>query len=140
VTIQKAGVPSIQEVKRAKSRLKILPNPMPDDILNRDIDPEKAVESPWQVVPKPTVNPSAWDRAELTIIAFEDLYATDPWLTRKTVKEHIESMGGATTPYRSYALVYEQDDKPIIIDGHHRLTALWLLGLESAPVWLVKEK
>jgi len=140
VTIQKAGVPSIQEVKRAKSRLKILPNPMPDDILDRDIDPDKAVESPWAIVPKPTINPNAWDEAELTIIALEDLYATDPWLTRKTVKEHIESMGGATTPYRSYALVYEQDDKPIIIDGHHRLTALWLLGLESAPVWLVKEK
>jgi ParB-like chromosome segregation protein Spo0J len=30
------------------------------------------------------------------------------------------------------------DGRNIIIDGHHRLMAAWLLGFDEAPVWKVK--
>jgi hypothetical protein len=45
-------------------------------------------------------------------------------------------MGQALTPYRNYALVYDDGEKNIIVDGHHRLFAMWLLGMDTAPVWL----
>ena len=129
-------VPSKVEVERAKSRLKILPNPTD---INPDLDPTKAVESAWEVVSVPTIDPNIWDNAELALVTFEDLVGTDTYLRRKKVKEHIESMGSATTPYRNFALVLERDGKQIIIDGHHRLMAMWLLGMTEAPVWLAKE-
>ena len=80
-----------------------------------------------------------WDNAELAIVQLSDLVGTDPFLKRKNVEEHIKSMGQATTPYRSHALVMEVGGKNVIIDGHHRLMATWLLGQTEAPVWLAKE-
>jgi hypothetical protein len=129
-------VPSKLEVKRAKSRLEILPNPPQ---VPEDLDPEKVVESPWKVTPVITVDPNIWDTAELALVRFEDLTATDEYMRRKKLKEHIEHMGSATTPYRNFALVVERDGEQIIIDGHHRLMAMWLLGMTEAPVWLAKE-
>mgnify|MGYP006273699821 FL=1 len=130
----KAGVPSIIEVERALSRLEILPNPLPNLVAH----PDKWVESPWRTVPVPTVNPNVWDTAELVLIELQDLVGTDPVLKRKKLKQHIEAMGQATTPYRGYALIVIQGDEQIIVDGHHRLMAMWLLGQEIAPVWMVQ--
>ena len=97
------------------------------------------VQSAWETIPVITVNPNIWDNAELALIQFENLTGTDLYLRRKKLKEHIESMGQATTPFRAFALVVERDGKQIIIDGHHRLMAMWLLGMTEAPVWLAKE-
>ena len=126
-------VPSKMEVERALSRLEILPNPphVPDGK-----NPDKLVEIAWYYIKPITVNPNVWDKAELALVDLKDLTATDAYLRRKKLKNHIEAMGQATTPYRSYALVVERDGELIIIDGHHRLMAMWLLGQETAPVWL----
>jgi hypothetical protein len=129
------GVPSSLEVARALSRLEILPNP--DDPALGNI--EKYVESPWQTLPTPSVDPNVWDDARVTLINLAELFGTDPYLKRKRVAKHVEAMGQALTPRRSYAMLIELGGKKIIVDGHHRLMALWLLGLEEAPVWLVKE-
>jgi hypothetical protein len=130
-------VPSELEEERALSRLKILPNPTdyPDDL-----DPEKLVESPWAITEQFTIDPNIWDEAELALVGFHELTATDKFLRRKKVKQHIKAMGQAITQYRSFALVIERDNELIIIDGHHRLAAMWLLGMTDAPVWLAKEK
>jgi len=129
-------VPSKSEVKRALSRLKILPNPPHVD---ENINPDKLVEVPWQSVEPITVDPNIWDKAELALVNFPDLTATDKWLRRKKLKVHIEAMGQAVTSYRAFGLVVQRGEQQIIIDGHHRLTAMWLLGMEQAPVWLAKE-
>ena len=50
---------------------------------------------------------------------------------------NIENMGQAILPLRSYAMIAEIDGAKIIIDGHHRLMAQWLLGQQQAPVWKV---
>lgn len=131
------GVPSELEVMRAKSRLKILPNPA-DPTLDDDMS-AKLVQSPWAVVPMPTVNPNAWDNAKLEIVELDELLATDPFLSRKKVKQRIESMGAAQSPYRNYALVLAAGGSKVIIDGHHRLMAQWLLGQEQAAVWISEE-
>jgi hypothetical protein len=129
------GVVGPLEVARGLSRLAILPNPVDPTIT----EPEKYVESPWQTVPAPTIDPLAWDNAVVEVIEIGSLFGTDTVLKRKRVAKHIESMGQALTPFRSYPLVYEVDNKPIIIDGHHRLMSMWLLGLDKAAVWIVKE-
>ena len=133
--LNKSGVTGPLEVERALSRLAILPNPANPNVSK----PEKFVESPWAVVEVPTVNPNVWDKAEVELVNIGDLKATDPYLRRKNVREHIENMGQALTPNRSFALVAVVDGVATIIDGHHRLLSLWLLGLDQAPVWLIKE-
>jgi hypothetical protein len=130
------SVPSKIEVERALSRLKILPNPPPGE---QGADTDKLVESPWQVIDPITVNPSIWDTAEMALVQFDNLTATDDYLYRKKLKEHIKAMGQAITPYRSFALIVERDGQQIIIDGHHRLMAMWMLGFTEAPVWLAKD-
>ena len=130
------GVPSIFEVERALSRLAILPNP-PEPWIE-DID--KYVESPWTLVDTFTIDPNLWDDAVLATIKLEDLFATDPFLSRKKVRKHIENMGQALTPNRHYALIAMRDEQAIIVDGHHRLMAQWLLGQDKAAAWVITLK
>ena len=49
-------------------------------------------------------------------------------------------MGQAETPFRNFALVAEIDGQKVILDGHHRLMAMWLMGMDEAPVWLAKQE
>jgi ParB-like chromosome segregation protein Spo0J len=80
-----------------------------------------------------------WDEAVLETITITDLFGTDPYLKRAKIQEQIEIMGQAQSPLRTYPLVYEINNEPLIIDGHDRLMAMELLGLDKAPVWIVKE-
>lgn len=132
----KAGVPDRTDVMRALARLEILPNPN-DPTLK---DEMKWVESPWKIVPAPTINPNLWDDALVKIVNLGDLYGTDPFLKRKRVEKHILAMGQALSPMRSYALIAEVAGKLIIVDGHHRLMASWLLGEDTAPVYMIEVK
>jgi hypothetical protein len=129
------GMPGPLEIARAHSRLEVLPNPNDPD-LGRI---EKYVQSPWRVVPFPTVDPNAWDTATIQLVKLSELIGTDPYLKRKNVAKHIDGMGQAQSYARSYAMVIEIAEQRIIMDGHHRLMALWLLGLEEVPVWIAKE-
>ena len=126
------GVPGPLEVARALSRLTILPNPI-DPTLDK---PEKFVESPWQTVASPTVDPNVWDDAQIEVVTLKDLLGTDIFLRRKKIASHIERMGGAETPFRNYALIVNDGGAYKIIDGHHRLFAQWLLGQDEAPAWV----
>jgi hypothetical protein len=131
---QVKGVSGPLEVARALSRLAILPNPNHPDL----DEPEKFVESPWEIVTAPTVDPNAWADAEVVIVDLADLYGTDKFLRRKNVARHVENMGQALTPFRSWAMVADFDGRQVIIDGHHRLLALWLLGHDRAPVYKIE--
>ena len=132
--LDKSGVPGPIEVERALSRLEILPNPNHPELK----EPEKLLESPWRIVPVPTIDPNLWDDAKVKVWDLNDLYGTDPWLKRKNVRKHIESMGQALMPYRSYALIAVVEGRPVIIDGHHRLMASWLLGQDQAPTYTIE--
>jgi hypothetical protein len=138
---EKAGVPSKSEVKDALSRLAVLPNEAAEHPTSDSPDKlANSVESPWQIVETVEgnyiVDPDVWQKAKLTLVPIKELYGTNTGLNRKNVADHIESMGQALTPYRGYPLVYNDGERNIIIDGHHRLFAMWLLGMEQAPVWL----
>ena len=133
----KAGVPSMAEAEVAISRLNVLPNPAGNSVSNED-DPSDFVESPWEVTDQIAVDPDVWSKAQLTLVKIKDLIGTDTILKRDKVAERIESLGQSLKPFRNYPLVYDDGDKQVIIDGHHRLMAMWLLGMEDAPVWLGK--
>ena len=138
---EKVGVPSKSEVKDALSRLAVLPNEAAEHPTSDSPDKlANSVESPWQIVETVEgnyiVDPDVWTKAKLTLVDIKGLYGTNTGLNRKNVADHIESMGQALTSYRGYPLVYDDGERQIIIDGHHRLFAMWLLGMETAPVWL----
>jgi SPP1 gp7 family putative phage head morphogenesis protein len=128
------GVPGPWEVARALSRLEVLPNPAHPELEN----PQKFVESPWQVVAVPTIDPNLWNEAKVEIHDLDELLATDRWLSRKKVAKHIESMGQAITPFRSLPLIAVVNGQSIIIDGHHRLLAVWLLGQQSSSSYTIR--
>ena len=141
VDFEKAGVPSKAEVKDALSRLAILPNEAAEHPASDDPDVlANSVESPWPIVETDggnyIVSPDVWQKAQLTLVNIKELYGTNTGMNRENVAKHIESMGQALTPYRGYPLVFNDGEKNIIIDGHHRLFAMWLLGMDQAPVWL----
>ena len=138
---EKVGVPSKSEVKDALSRLAVLPNEAAEHPTSDSPDKlANSVESPWQIVETVEgnyiVDPDVWTKAKLTLVDIKGLYGTNTGLNRKNVADHIESMGQALTSYRGYPLVYDDGERQIIIDGHHRLFAMWLLGMDTAPVWL----
>jgi len=140
-SLDKAGVPSKSEVKEALSRLAILPNEAAEHPASDDPDVlANSVESPWPIVETTggnyIVSPDVWEKAELNLVNIKELWGTNFGLNRENVAKHIESMGQALTPYRGYPLVYDDGEKLIIIDGHHRLFAMWLLGMDTAPAWV----
>ena len=125
-------VPGPAQVAAALSRLATLPNPNDPAIS----DDHRFIASPWQVAPMPGVDPQVWDTAEATVVQVSGLTGTAPYLKRRKVARHILSMGQSLTPFTSLPLVIRQGDRLVIVDGHHRLCALMLLGVEDAPVWL----
>ena len=98
------------------------------------------VASPWQTLETNdgvyTVDPDVWQKAVLTLVTIKDLIGTNIMMDRSNVAEHIESAGQAITEYRNYPLIFNDGEQNIIIDGHHRLFAMMLLGMDTAPVWL----
>ena len=138
---EKAGVPSKAQAKDALSRLAILPNAAGDHpVSDNPKQIADSVASPWPIVETEDgnypVNPDVWEKAKLTLVDVKDLYGTNTAMDRSNVANHIESMGQALTSWRGYPLVYDDGEKQIIIDGHHRLFAMWLLGMDQVPVWL----
>ena len=119
---------------RAHARLEIIPTPNQPDLVKAD----RFIESPWPVTDLPAVNPELWDTAVNETVTLTELTGTDRYLKRAKVTEHIDAISKTATPFKSYALVAELDGSMIIIDGHHRLMAAWLLGQETAPVWKVE--
>jgi hypothetical protein len=134
---EKLGVPSMDAVDTAMSKLLVWPNLGGENGANEDNkDKENIIESPWAFTKTPIVSPDLWDKAEISLVQVKDLIGTNDALDRDNVEEHIKSMGQALTEYRSYPMVLQDEDDQIIIDGHHRLFAMWLLGMETVPVWL----
>jgi hypothetical protein len=135
--VSKMGVPSMDAVDTALSKLVTWPNLAGANGDNADDkEKENLIASPWEFTPAPLVVPEVWDKAELTLVQVKDLIGTNDGLDRDNVEEHIKTMGQAVTEYRSYPLVLQSGDDQIIIDGHHRLFAMWLLGMDTVAVWL----
>jgi hypothetical protein len=126
----KSVVPS----DRALLRLALLPAPT-DVTLD---GPERYAQSAWQTTDKFTYDPDLYTEPVLAEVNLDELLGTDPNLSRKKIEAHIT--GKALTTNGHYALVVVKNGDKVILDGHHRLMAQWLLGNPAAQVWLVEEK
>jgi hypothetical protein len=118
----------------ALSRLALLPEPT-DVTLD---GPERYAQSAWQTTDKFTYDPDLYTEPVLAEVNLDELLGTDPNLSRKKIEAHIT--GKALTTNGHYALVVVKNGDKVILDGHHRLMAQWLLGNPAAQVWLVEEK
>jgi hypothetical protein len=118
----------------ALSRLALLPEPT-DVTLD---GPERYAQSAWQTIDKFTYDPDLYTEPVLAEVNLDELLGTDPNLSRKKIEAHIT--GKALTTNGHYALVVVKNGDKVILDGHHRLMAQWLLGNPTAQVWLVEEK
>jgi hypothetical protein len=125
-TITKAGRAAIDEALRDLDAI-----PMLDD---------DHISVPWQrIVKRPKLDPEVWVDSEVTAVTIADLCATQTLLTKKRVEFFIMNPGAIETGRRAFANVYATGNRNVIIDGHHRLSAFWLLGAEVANVWFLED-
>jgi hypothetical protein len=50
----------------------------------------------------------------------------------------VKNPGAMEEGRRAFANVYDSGGRLAIVDGHHRLAALWLLGADDALVWMLR--
>ena len=104
-----------------------------------DIEPG-LIAVPWPVSPRPELDPTVWEESVIQDVKVADLVATQKLMNRDRVEFYVKNPGAIEENRRAYANVYAQDSELLIVDGHHRLAALWLLGAEVANVWFLKKK
>lgn len=72
----------------------------------------------------------------------QDLQAANghDWLNRQKLLAHIADPGDSLknpNPFTQYPIVTKTDAGVLIVDGHHRLGALMLLGAKTWQLWTV---
>ena len=85
----------------------------------------------------------AWDNAKIKVVKFKKLKATNAQLDRQNLIWHVQNPGkskmkSAHNTHPQIILTSKGDY--IVSDGHHRLSALKLLGLKKELCWLLKEQ
>jgi SPP1 gp7 family putative phage head morphogenesis protein len=82
-----------------------------------------------------------WTKAKLKRESITDLTATTKHLSRAKLVAHVKAYGAPSNPATVFPQVVKCDNGDhAIYEGHHRLAALWLLGVDDALCWRVKEK
>lgn len=117
-----------ERVKEALAKLNQMP--MIDD---------EHVAVPWPVMKRPKLDPEVWEDSNIESVTINDLYASQHKLRKKAVANYIRTQGAPEAGHRALANVYAIDGHNVIVDGHHRLAALWLLGADVANVWFLEE-
>ena len=101
------------------------------------------IEVPWPVTNRPKLKDTDWEQSVIEAVDIDNLLASQDMISRERVEFYIKNPGAIEEGRRAYANVYGRllgDDREfVIVDGHHRLAALWLLGADMANVWYLKE-
>lgn len=125
-TIHKAGRAAINNALRDLDAI-----PMVDD---------KHISVPWQrIVKRPKLDPEVWVDSTIEAVTIADLCSSQTLLTKERVEFYIMNPGAIEEGRRAFANVYATGNRNVIIDGHHRLSAFWLLGAEVANVWFLED-
>ena len=107
-----------------------------------DIEPGY-LAAPWPVMGKLGLKDEVWEDSTIKAVDIESLYATQELISRERVEYYVKNPGAIEEGRRAFANVYAKQvgDTPrnVIVDGHHRLAALWLLGADIANVWFLEE-
>lgn len=91
----------------------------------------------------PATPNGAWANASLKTVKFKKLMATNAQLDRNNLIWHVQNPGKSKmkSPHNTHPQVIKtKDGDYMIADGHHRLSAMKLLGNKKELVWLLKEQ
>ena len=91
----------------------------------------------------PPVPNGSWDNAKQKTVKLKDLFATNQQLDRQNLVWHLSHPGMSRFkgPRNTHPQVVKRSNGNLdIVDGHHRLSALRMLGVKKETVWLLKEK
>jgi hypothetical protein len=124
-TLTKAGRDAVDAALAELDKI-----PMVDDI---------HIDVPWPIVARPKLDPEVWADSEIQAVTIKELFASQKFLKKEQVAYYIANPGSVERGRRALANVYAIDNRNVIIDGHHRLAAWWLLGAEVANVWFLEE-
>jgi len=94
---------------------------------------------PWPIMPRPKLDPEEWRQSRIVSVPIQELKATQKTLDRERVEYYVMNPGSIEAGRRAFANIYQRGDDMLIVDGHHRLAALWLLGAEFTNVWYLEE-
>ena len=97
------------------------------------------IPTPWPIGELPTLDPELWETSKIETVPIAELTATQRTLNLERVREYVRNPGKIDGNRRALANVYANSDGLMIVDGHHRLAALWLLGADNANVWFLGE-
>lgn len=127
-----ARQPSAGDIAKAIKQAKKLP----------DAGDKEHVMAPWAKADAvPATKDSDWADAKLKTVKLKKLLATTMRLDRDNLVWHLEHPGqskysGATN---THPQVVKNGEGNVIVDGHHRLAALMMLGVKKDSVWLLKD-
>ena len=93
---------------------------------------------PWSLSDRVSVPTADWANATLDTYQIEQLCATQATLKIDNVVWHLEHLGTADVGRNAHPNITLVDGEPRIHDGHHRLAALWLLGVVFANCWTLE--
>jgi hypothetical protein len=93
---------------------------------------------PWVIANRPKLDSEEWRKSVIQNVPIAGLLATQPRLTRKRVEFFVLNPGAIEEGKRAMPNVYHSNNERVIVDGHHRLAALWMLGADHANVWVLE--
>lgn len=140
IGVESVPVESVQ-LSMTASLLKAGRNVIGDALDALDAIPAKdgKIPVPWPIGKRPVLDPEVWEDATIESVHIEGLKATQRTLNVETVRAYIKTPGAIEENRRAFANVYANSDGLMIVDGHHRLAALWLLGADHSNVWYLGE-
>ena len=132
VSQDKAVMPDKNAIAAAVAQAKALPDDGDSD----------HVAPPWDRKGLPALDDVDWQDAALTKVKLAKLRASTKRLKRENLIWHLKHPGEARyrTPFSPYPLVIDDGDDLVIVDGHHRLAALLMLGETKAAANLLDVK
>ena len=128
------GMPSPADIAKAIKKVKKMPG----------AGDQQHVQAVFPIYGKkiPDTPDGAWDNAKLKTVKFKKLQATNAQLDRGNLVWHLQNPGKSKmkSPRNTHPQVIKTSDGAFIVaDGHHRLSALKLLGIKRETCWLLKE-
>ena len=98
------------------------------------------LKSPWDQPKKmPGIDDVDFRDISVKKLPIDSLMASDNGISRARLLWHIKNPGQTKNPsvFTGNPMVLDHKQGQVIIDGHHRLYAMKLLGQTSYPCWLL---
>ena len=132
--IEQRKPPTAQDVTKAIKQVKKLPD---------DGDAGKVL-CPFDFYPQalPVISGKDWSKSKLVQVKIKKLQGSTARVSRSNLLWHVQNPGKSKFRgvWNTHIQVLQtKRGNKVIIDGHHRATALKMLGVKRDSVWLLRE-